>query len=282
MEQGVEDGSEGALRVDLWLARMEDLAQRRPLRLNPHDVNEWLNRTKLFGDDPEKIIKCYAEAVMTVEPGKAVGRLSSLWVAFAEFYEDHNDLDNAGEIFEKAVQVNFKSVDEIASVWCEWVEMLLRHEKPDKALEISRRSVDPPRDAPKGSALQRVGKSVKLQSLHCDLEESLGSLDLARTAYDRVIEMKVATPQMMINYAHLLEQQNYWERAFKVYEKAVALFRWPQVKDLWLLYLSKFVSRYGSRKLARARPLRAGAGGLPGPVRAADSDALCAARGEPR
>jgi len=262
MEQGVEDGSEGALRVDLWLARMEDLAQRRPLllssillRQNPHDVNEWLNRTKLFGDDPEKIIKCYAEAVMTVEPGKAVGRLSSLWVAFAKFYEEHNDLDNAGEIFEKAVQVNFKSVDEIASVWCEWVEMLLRHEKPDKALEISRRSIDPPRDAPKGSAMQRVGKSVKLQSLHCDLEESLGTLDLARTAYDRVIELKVATPQMMINYAKLLEGANFWERAFKVYERGVSLFRWPQVKDLWLLYLSKFVDRYGSRKLERARDL---------------------------
>ena len=26
---------------------------------------------------------------------------------------------------------------------------------------------------------------------------------------------EVATPQMMINYAHLLEQGNYWERAFK-------------------------------------------------------------------
>ena len=33
---------------------------------------------------------------------------------------------------------------------------------------------------------------MKLQSLHCDLEESLGTLDLARTAYDRVIELKVA------------------------------------------------------------------------------------------
>jgi pre-mRNA-splicing factor SYF1 len=141
MEQGVEDGSEGALRVDLWLARMEDLAKRRPLllssillRQNPHDVNEWQNRTKLFGDDPEKVIKCYAEAVMTVDPAKAVGRLSNLWIAFAKFYEEHDDLENASEIFEKAVQVNYKSVDEIASVWCEWIEMMLRNKKPEKAL----------------------------------------------------------------------------------------------------------------------------------------------------
>jgi pre-mRNA-splicing factor SYF1 len=132
---------------------------------------------------------------------------------------------------------------------------MLRHEKQEKALEVSRRAIDPPRDAQKGSALARVGKSVKLQSLHCDMEESLGSLDLARAAYDNAIDAKVATPQMMINYAHLLEQGNYWERAFKVYEKAVALFRWPQVKDLWLLYLSKFIERYGGRKLERARDL---------------------------
>jgi pre-mRNA-splicing factor SYF1 len=262
MEQGCEDGSEAALRVDLWLARMQDLAERRPLllssillRQNPHDVNEWLNRTKLFGDDAEAIIKCFAEAVMTVDPGKAVGKLSMLWAEFAKFYEEHGDLENANEIFEKAVQVNYKSVDEIATVWCEWCEMMLRHEKQEKALEVSRRAIDPPRDVQKGSALARVGKSVKLQSLHCDLEESLGSLDLARAAYDSAIDMKVATPQMMINYAHLLEQQNYWEKAFKVYEKAVALFRWPQVKDLWLLYLSKFIERYGGRKLERARDL---------------------------
>jgi pre-mRNA-splicing factor SYF1 len=262
MEQGCEDGSEAALRVDLWLARMQDLAERRPLllssillRQNPHDVNEWLNRTKLFGDDAEAIIKCFAEAVMTVDPGKAVGKLSLLWSEFAKFYEEHGDLENANEIFEKAVQVNYKSVDEIATVWCEWCEMMLRHEKQEKALEVSRRAIDPPRDAQKGSALARVGKSVKLQSLHCDLEESLGSLDLARAAYDNAIDAKVATPQMMINYAHLLEQGNYWERAFKVYEKAVALFRWPQVKDLWLLYLSKFIERYGGRKLERARDL---------------------------
>merc|ERR1719426_532210 len=59
----------------------------------------------------------------------------------------------------------------------------------------------------------------------------------------------------MINYAKLLEGANFWERAFKVYERGVSLFRWPQVKDLWLLYLSKFVDRYGSRKLERARDL---------------------------
>ena len=43
---------------------------------------------------------------MTVDPGKAVGKLSLLWSEFAKFYEEHGDLENANEIFEKAVQVS--------------------------------------------------------------------------------------------------------------------------------------------------------------------------------
>ena len=38
-------------------------------------------------------------------------------------------------------------------------------------------------------------------------------------------------------------------------ERGVALFRWPNVADVWHTYLSKFVGRYGGRKLERARDL---------------------------
>ena len=75
---------------------------------------------------------------------------------------------------------------------------------------------------------------------HCNSEgPEAQKLWLAQDA----LALQVATPQMMINYAKLLEGANFWERAFKVYERGVSLFRWPQVKDLWLLYLSKFVDR---------------------------------------
>lgn len=262
MERDDSNDPEMQTRIDLWLARMEDVAARRPLllssvllRQNPHDVNEWLARTELFGDDHEKIIKCFAEGVMTVDPPKAVGRLSSLWIAFAKFYEGHNDLANAREIFEKAVLIPLKSVDEVASVWCEWAEMEIRHGQLEQAVEVARRSIDPPRDAAKGSVQARTARSVKLQCLHCDLEESFGTISTVMAGYDRAVEQKVVTPQMMLNYASYLEAEKYWEKSFKVYEKAVALYRWPQVRDLWLQYLSKFVERFGGRKLERAREL---------------------------
>nr|CAH8862988.1 unnamed protein product [Trichobilharzia regenti] len=39
------------------------------------------------------------------------------------------------------------------------------------------------------------------------------------------------------------------------YEKGVALFRWPNVYDIWATYLAKFIERYGGNKLERARDL---------------------------
>lgn len=49
---------------------------------------------------------------------KALGKPHSLWCAFAKFYEYHGDVANARVIFEKAVQVPFKYVDDLAQVCC--------------------------------------------------------------------------------------------------------------------------------------------------------------------
>jgi len=40
-----------------------------------------------------------------------------------------------------------------------------------------------------------------------------------------------------------------------VYERGVALFRYPHVKDIWAAYLAQFVARYKGTKLERARDL---------------------------
>ncbi|CAN0477260.1 unnamed protein product, partial [Scytosiphon promiscuus] len=68
------------------------------------------------------------QAVKTVEPKKATGKLHKLWMDFAKFYEGHGDVANARVIFEKATLVAYKNVDDLASVWCGWAEMELNHE----------------------------------------------------------------------------------------------------------------------------------------------------------
>jgi len=259
--------------LELRLARMERLLDRRPelvslvlLRQNPNNVAEWHNRVHLFEHDPAKQAHVYAEAVQTVDPQISDGNPYTLWVEFAKFYAAAGDLDSAKEIFERAVQVNFKKVDDLAKVWCEYVEMLVKTEDFDGAMELARRSVSviPKRqgaaqliDYTDGSltAQQRLFKSSRLWSLLADLEESLGTLGSAKSVYERIIELKVATPTMLLNYANMLEENNYFEDSFRVYEKGVALFRFPVSLDLWRAYLTKFIKRYAGTKIERTRDL---------------------------
>ena len=63
------------------MIRFEKLMQKRPLllnsvllRQNPHNVNEWLKRVKLFVGRPREIVNTFTEAVKTVDPKLATGR----------------------------------------------------------------------------------------------------------------------------------------------------------------------------------------------------------------
>lgn len=85
-------------------------------------MTHYSNKKKL------QIIATYTEAVQTVDPKLAVGKLHTLWVNFAKFYEKNDQIEDARLIFEKATQVAFTKVDDLASIWCEWAEMEIRHE----------------------------------------------------------------------------------------------------------------------------------------------------------
>ncbi|EOA19859.1 hypothetical protein CARUB_v10000110mg, partial [Capsella rubella] len=256
--------------VDLRLARLEELMERRPalansvlLRQNPHNVEQWHRRVKLFEGNAAKQILTYTEAVRTVDPMKAVGKPHTLWVAFAKLYENHKDLVNTRVIFDKAVQVNYKTVDHLASVWCEWAEMELRHKNFKGALELMRRATAVPtvevrrRVAADGNepVQMKLHRALRLWSFYVDLEESLGTLESTRAVYEKILDLRIATPQIILNYAFLLEENKYFEDAFKVYERGVKIFKYPHVKDIWVTYLTKFVKRYGKTKLERAREL---------------------------
>jgi pre-mRNA-splicing factor SYF1 len=256
--------------VDLRLARLEELMNRRPalansvlLRQNPHNVEQWHRRVKIFEGNAAKQILTYTEAVRTVDPMKAVGKPHTLWVAFAKLYENHKDLVNTRVIFDKAVQVNYKTVDHLASVWCEWAEMELRHKNFKGALELMRRATAVPtvevrrRVAADGNepVQMKLHRSLRLWSFYVDLEESLGTLESTRAVYEKILDLRIATPQIIMNYAFLLEENKYFEDAFKVYERGVKIFKYPHVKDIWVTYLTKFVKRYGKTKLERAREL---------------------------
>ncbi|KAI3923984.1 hypothetical protein MKW92_021204 [Papaver armeniacum] len=256
--------------VDLRMARLKQLTERRRpelvnsvlLRQNPHDVEQWHTRVQLFKGNLTKQIQTLTEAVRTVDPMKAVGSPHTLWISLAKLSE-HDDIANARVVFDKAVQVSYKTVDNLASVWCKWAEMELKHDNLEEARELMRRATAEPsvevkrRVATDGNepVQMKLHKSVSLWRMYADLEENSGDLESARAVYDQILDLKIVTPQIILDYAKLLEKHKYFEDAFKVYERGVRIFRYPHVKDIWFTFLSKFVERYKEKKLERSREL---------------------------
>ncbi|GBF90079.1 pre-mRNA-splicing factor [Raphidocelis subcapitata] len=211
----------------------------------------------------EKARDVYEEGLTSVVTVGFGGLGRGFGCAFAKFYERHGDVPNARIIFDKAVQVAYRYVDDLASVWCEWAEMELRHNNYKRALDLMRRATAKPQrprqlSADEERALpvqERLYRSSKLWSFYADLEESLGTLESACRVYDGMLELRIATPQVVLNYALMLQEAKHWEDAFRVYEKGVALFKYPHVGVIWAAYLAQFVARYGGAKLERARDL---------------------------
>lgn len=278
--EGEELSEEDELELDLRMARYEDVIERRPLllnsvalRQNPHNVEEWHKRVKLLeekGARPVEIVETYSDAVTTVDPKQAVGGrpYHSLWASFARFYEDAGQMDDARLIFEKAVgtDVAYAKVDDLAAIWCEWAEAEIRVGAFERALALMARATAIPAKKGRGAKSTsyfdaaetvhaRLHKSLKLWSMYADLEESFGTFASTKAVYEKMFELKIVTPQIIINYGLFLEEAAYWEEAFKAYEKGIALFRWPNVYDIWNTYLSKFLKRYKGTKVERARDL---------------------------
>ena len=242
--------------LDLRMLRFEQLMDRRPflvndvlLRQNPNNVIEWEKRVALWGENKQETVNTYTAAIAAINPKKAHGKFSELWVNYAKFYETGGDLDTARVILEKAVKVPFKSVAELAETWCEWAEMELRGENFDKAVEVMAKATQAPKKSTVDyfdetlSPQQRIHKSWKLWSFYVDLVESVASLDETKNVYERIFELRIATPQTVVNYANLMEEHKYFEDSFKVYERGLDLFSYPVAFELWNLYLTKAVDR---------------------------------------
>lgn len=242
--------------LDIRMMRFEQLMDRRPflvndvlLRQNPNNVVEWEKRVALWAGNKGEVVQTYTDAIAAVQPRKAVGKFHELWANYAKFYEEGGDLRTARVIMEKAIRVPFKSVAELAEMWCAWAEMELRNEDFDRAVNIMAKATQAPKRSTVDyfdeslSPQQRVHKSWKLWSFYVDLVESVSTLEETKKVYERIFELRIATPQTVVNFANLLEENQYFEESFKVYERGLDLFNYPVAFELWNLYLTKAVDR---------------------------------------
>lgn len=251
------------------MERFEDLMDRRALllnsvllRQNKHNVNEWIKRAKLLEGKNQEIIKTFTEAIKTVDPKFAVGHPNLLWSEFAKFYEENKQLKEARQIFEKGLISPFKNVEDLANLWCDYAEFELRNFSTDSALKLLRRATNISNKKmnvdffdENQTAQARAHKSIKLWSFYVDLEENFGSFETTKSAYSKLISLKIATPQVVLNFTDYLEKNRYFEESFKVFEQAINIFKWPHLNELWATYLVKFIEHFKSLKIERLRDL---------------------------
>ena len=113
--------------------------------------------------------------------------------------------------------------------------MHIRHNNVASAVEIMRHAVS------NKKSKQNLVNNIRSWSLYIDLLHSCDELDDAANAYDHVVERKIATPLMILNYASMLQQRNKFEESFKVFERATKMFPWPNCYEIWLTYISTFI-----------------------------------------
>lgn len=262
------------------------------LRQNPHNVHEWHKRARLFkqAKDAVNVVDTYTKAVQTVDPWRATnGRPHTLWLAFARYYEDAKDLTSARRVLDKAVSSpeNFRSVEDLAAVWCEYAEMELRCTMPDRAREVLLKATEKPKKVQQEEGKQhnaeasnveavmgaRSGnfivkhvydnsspawnayKSMRVWHFLIDITQSIGTTSDVIQLHHQMFELRIASPQTIISVAAFLESHRLFEQAFRLYDRGVSALSWPAALEVWVVYLTKFVKRYGSRKLERARDL---------------------------
>ena len=191
----------------------------------------------------------------------ANGKLSSLYLGYAKYYERLKQFDQAREIFQAGVAVDYKNVDELVHVYCRYCEFELKMMNYNEALSIAQQATTQRRkvvimdEKNTTSSLDKVFKQVRIWNLYLDLEASLGTVETCKAAYERAIELKVITPGMLLNYALYMEENNFYEESFRIYEKGVSIFVYPPLRVIWLTYIDRFMARYEGTKIERLRDI---------------------------
>lgn len=247
--------------LDLLLSKLEYLVEKRSLlinsvmlRQNPSNVVEWMKRIKLLKDDSRQQLLTFIEALKTIDPSNCFGKLSSLWLGLAHFYESKDDLSSCRSVYENAVKVKYRNLSENMYVWSSWAEFEIRYYNEREALNVLQRALSDSNYQSKVPKNQLFA-NVKLWAFYLDLLTSLGTVDACKSAYEKAIDFRVINPTMVLNYASYLQSFSYYEESFAMYERVVEMFNFSEARILWLRYIKQFDDRYKGSKIERMRDI---------------------------
>ena len=248
--------------LNVFLQRYEDLLSRRPflindvyLRQDKNNVQTWIERVDIYDKekDSRKIVRCYQRAILTIDPPKVKepDLLPKLWIDYINFAAN-GDRKKLRKLYSTAVKVPYRYVSDLEKIWCSWVEIEAQDDY-DQALEVIKRAVTLPKSVLAGSKIKgqdirydneelsaqiRAHKSIKLWSLYIDIVESSDNVTNTCKIYDQVINLRIVTPLMILNYCSFLERHKLYKQCFQIYERGVAIFRYPTVLEIWNSYLN--------------------------------------------
>lgn len=258
-----EDVEMDLQRLELVLERRAEILSSVLLRQNPNNVIEWIKRTRIprIAENPGLVSGTFETALRTVdaESSNLVGRVSNIWIEYAKTAPS---TEESKAIFERAILGKFRTVDDLASVWIEYVLLELREavrlDSWKGVLEIARRAISQYSGSPKGTIQAMLYRSVKLWHLALDIEDSVhgeSKPELVRGIYNAMMELRVITPQTILNYSKFELENLYFEKSIQVLEKGIGLFPWPHCRDIWLYYLSVVVEQKKRFSTERVRDL---------------------------
>ena len=99
----------------------------------------------------------------------------------------------------------------------------------------------------------RLYKSPKLWTLYCDLQESIGSFKFCSSVPQLgQIDLHIASPQTILNFAAYLQENDRLEDSFQVYELESLCSSFPHSREIWQTYLINCHAEFGASKLERS------------------------------
>jgi pre-mRNA-splicing factor SYF1 len=229
------------------------------LRQNKNCPSTWIERLELFSDDDSKfdqLLECYSKAVISIDtkkiPNEEKDLLPQIWVDYAKiYYKMDNDLSNTRSLFETATKVPWTELSQLEYVWIEWLKLEIECDNIGHATFLSSKAISIPEKILNGkidlddenvSYQMKLFKSIRLWSLHLDLIENTKKFEDICKAYEEAMELKVINGIMVINYCLYLEENEYYEKSFSIFERGLNMFSGDSKSILYCIYLNKILT----------------------------------------
>ncbi|CAD1813063.1 unnamed protein product [Candida parapsilosis] len=233
------------------------------LRQDINNVDFWFNRFDIYQSQLPLLIQTIANAIKSINPLKiprnCQHKLYEIWIKYAQIYASSSDFKTADFIFGKSVQSQYPHPNELAELYIHWSEMRLANDyfPESDAIELLEdvlyRESSSANDATISYSdasvpvQKRIRKSIQLWDFYLDLVESfiesprdiiyIGKIS---DAYETMIDLKIATPGKLLNFATFCEKWGFIEKSLSIYERCLHIFKDEAIKlEIWNVYITK-------------------------------------------